>query len=200
MYWLRLCFWTFPPMKSQRNLVSRQPTMHCGRNGSPWSSSWLVDCLSGGMVLYSDLSHERGPASATATVSNSSTTVRECRILAFAEFKEASFQLEASEIPFQPLEWPRGLRQYNDAWHNSASVLQPVPRKPHNMCHCAPCFAAQPRCLALAWDTARPGRTVRLRAACLVRQVQRTATWRPGLILIYLKLMCWNNISTKATF
>lgn len=62
------------------------------------------------MVLYSDLSYEMGPASATAAVSNSATTVRECRILAFAEFKEASFQLEASEIPFQPLEWPGELQ------------------------------------------------------------------------------------------
>jgi len=48
------------------------------------------------------------------------------RILAFAEFKVASFQLE-SEIPFQPLEWPgkpqpRGPGQYNDAWHNSTTV------------------------------------------------------------------------------
>ncbi len=114
------------------------------------------------MVLCSDLSHERGPASAIATVSNSATTVHEYRILAFTEFKVASFQLEPSEIPFQPLEWPgelqpRGPRLYNDAWHNSTTVLQPVPRKPHNMCHCALCFAAQPRCLALARDTERLG-------------------------------------------
>lgn len=132
------------------------------------------------MVLCSDLSHERGPASSIATVSNSATTVHEYRILAFAEFKVASFQLEPSEIPFQPLEWPgelqpRGPREYNDAWHNSTTVLQPVPRKPHNMCHCALCFAAQPRCLALARDTERPGRAVRLTAAWSVGQVQRTA-------------------------
>lgn len=104
-------------------------------------------------------SQERGPAS--ATVSNSATTAHECGILAFTKFKEASFQLKPSEIPFQPLEWPgepqpRGLRQYNDAWHNSATVLQAVPRKPYNMCHCGPRFAAQPRCSTLA-GTGRPG-------------------------------------------
>lgn len=110
------------------------------------------------------MSQKRGPASPTAVVSNFATTAHECRILAFTKFKEASFQLKPSEIPFQPLEWPgepqpRGLRQYNDAWHNSTTVLQAVPRKPHNMCHCVPCFAAQPRCSTLAC-TGRPGSTV----------------------------------------
>lgn len=57
------------------------------------------DSLIGGLVL----SHERGPASAAAAVSSSAATVHQCRILAFAEFKEGSFQLEPSEIPFQPL-------------------------------------------------------------------------------------------------
>lgn len=132
------------------------------------------------MVLCRDLSHESGPASAIAAVSISATTVHEYRILAFTEFKVASFQLEASKIPFQPLEWPgelqpRGPQEYNDAWHNSATVLQAVPRKPHNMCHCALCFAAQPRCLALARDTKRPGCAVKLTAMWLVGQVQRTA-------------------------
>lgn len=132
------------------------------------------------MVLCSDLSHERGTASPIAVVSNSATTEHGYRILAFAEFKVASFQLEPSEIPFQPLEWPgelqpRGPWQYNDAWHNSTTVLQPVPRKPHNMCHCALCFAAQPRCLALTRDTERPGCAVKLTATRLIRQVQRTA-------------------------
>lgn len=111
------------------------------------------------MVLCSDLSHEKGPASATPAVRNSARTVHEYRILAFAEFKVASFQLEPSEIPFQPLECPGELQprgpQYNDAWHNTCTVLQPVPRKPHNMCHCADCFAAQPRCPALARDIER---------------------------------------------
>lgn len=106
------------------------------------------------MVLCSDLSEEKSPASAIPAISNSATTVHEYRILAFAEFKVASFQFDPSEIPFQPLECPGELQprgpQYNDAWHNSSTVLQPVPRKPHNMCHCAVCFAAQPRCPALA--------------------------------------------------
>lgn len=178
MHWL--CYWTYWLKESQRNLVSRQPIVNCPCLAPPPTSSWFVDYLSCSVDLYSDLSHERGPASAIATVSNSATTVHECRILAFTEFKEASFQLEPNEIPFQPLEWPgelqpRGLRQYNDAWHNSTTVLQPVPRKPHNMCHCVLCFAAQPRCPTLAWDTDRPGCTVKLTAAWLVRQVQRTA-------------------------
>lgn len=60
-----------------------------------------------------------------------------------------------------------GSRQYNDAWHKNATVLQPVPRKPHNMCHCVPCFAAWPRCLALAGHTESPGCTVMLIAAGL---------------------------------
>ena len=60
-----------------------------------------------------------------------------------------------------------GSRQYNDAWHNNPTVSQPVPRKPHNMCHCVPRFAAQPRCLALAGDTESPGSTVMLIAAGL---------------------------------
>lgn len=42
-------------------------------------------------------------AAAAAAVSSSAATVHQCRILAFAEFKEGSFQLEPSEIPFQPL-------------------------------------------------------------------------------------------------
>lgn len=108
-------------------------------------------------------SQERGPAS--AIVSNSATTAHECGILAFTKFKEASFQLKPSEIPFQPLEWPgepqpRGLRQYNDAWHNSATVPQAVPRKPDNMCHCEPRFAAQPRCSTLAGTGEARRRTV----------------------------------------
>lgn len=69
-----------------------------------------MDDPSGSAVLCGDLSHERGWASANATVSNSATTVPEYRILAFTEFKVASFQLEPSEIPFQPLEWPGELQ------------------------------------------------------------------------------------------
>lgn len=174
--------------ESQRHLLFRQPNMYCPWRAPSPTSSWFVDYLRGARVLYSDLSRERSPASTNATVSNSATTVHACRILAFTEFKEASFQLEPSKIPFQPLEWPgelqpRGLRQYNDAWHNSTTVLQPVPRKPHNMCHCALCFAAQPRCPALAQDTERPGCTVKLTAAWSVRQVQGTAESRPGVCL-----------------
>lgn len=127
----------------------------------PPASLWFVDYLSGGVVLCSDLSHERGPALAIAVVSNSATTVHEYRILAFAEFKVASFQLEPSEIPFQPLEWPgelkpRGPRQYNDAWHNSTTVLQPVPRKPHNMCHCASVLCCPTTLPGFSWRHREP--------------------------------------------
>lgn len=65
--------------------------------------------LSGSAVLCSDLSHKAGPASAIAAVSSYATTPRESSMLAFAEFKVASFQL-GSEIPFQPLEWPGELQ------------------------------------------------------------------------------------------
>lgn len=135
--------------------------------------SLQMTCSPDGQIGGRVQSHERGPASAVAAVSSSAATAHPCRILAFAEFKEGSFQLEPSEIPFQPLLWPGelqprgGSRQYNDARHNNATVLQPVPRKPHNMCHCVPRFAARPRCLALAGDTESPGCTVMLAAAGL---------------------------------
>lgn len=106
-------------------LVAGQPTVCCPSMATP-TSSWFVDHVSGSAVLCGDLSREAGPASAIATISCSATTRHVCTILAFVEFKVASFQLE-SEIPFQPLEWPgnlqpRGPWQYNDAWHNSTTV------------------------------------------------------------------------------
>lgn len=161
----------------------------------PSNPSWFVDSLSGSGVLCNDLSRERGSASVIATVSSSVTTAHEYKILTLAECKVASFQLQPNEIPFQPLEWPgdlqqRGPRQYNDAWHNSTTVPQPVPRKPHNMCHCALCFAAQPRCLALAWDTKKPDCAAKLTATWLVRQVQRIARWRTRFIRLALRWMC----------
>lgn len=61
------------------------------------------------MAACRDLSHEAGPTFAIVAVINSATTVHEHWILAFLEFKMASFQLE-SEIPFQPFEWPGELQ------------------------------------------------------------------------------------------
>lgn len=154
--------------------------------------------------LHSDLSQERGPASPAAVVSNFATTAHECRILAFTKFKEASFQLKPSEIPFQPLEWPgepqpRGLRQYNDAWHNSATVLQAVPRKPHNMCHCVPCFAAQPRCSTLAC-TGRPGGTVNSQRRGRWDRFRGQREEDRGFSKLTLYLVFWYHFCRKSNF
>lgn len=70
-----------------------------------------------------------------------------------------------------------GSGQYNDAWHNNATVPQPVPRKPHNMCHCVPCFAGRPRCLALAGDTESPGCPAMLTAAGLEDRFRGLEGW-----------------------
>lgn len=141
----------------------RQPIVYCpdyvsSFNGSfkplcDWWTLWLT--MSFSLVICTVKSC---PASSMPDVSIFATNVHGHGTLAATEFKVASIQLEPNEIPFQPLEWPgelqpRGPRWYNDAWHNSPTVLRLVPRKPHNMCHCAMCFAAQPRCPALATDT-----------------------------------------------
>lgn len=60
------------------------------------------------------------------------------------------------------------------------------------MCHCALCFAAQPRCPALARDTESPGCAVKL-AVRLVGQVQRIARWgiySPHTVFDVLKHLC----------
>lgn len=59
------------------------------------------DGQTGGLVLSHE--RERPPPQPLLLSAALQQLVHRCRMLAFAEFKEGSFQLEPSEIPFQPL-------------------------------------------------------------------------------------------------
>lgn len=133
---------------------------------------WLCggpDGLIGGLVL----SHERGTCLSCCCCQQLCCNCASMQVTGICWIQGGVFSIRTQWNTFSAslVAWwataKGGSRQYNDAWHNNATVLQPVPRKPHNMCHCVPCFAAWPRCLALAGDTERPGCTVKLIAAGL---------------------------------
>lgn len=74
------------------------PTVHVCSAAS--GMTCRPDGQTGGLVL----SHEERPLPQPLLPSAAlQQLVHQCRMLAFAEFKEGSFQLEPSEIPFQPL-------------------------------------------------------------------------------------------------